>query len=156
MCGAKPCLTLSGTIHNFRFKRETCNEMNELAFEIELNDSYPKALERVIQCLKAEGFGVLTRIDIDKAFKEKIGETFRPYAILGACNPALAHQALQSELEVGLLLPCNVIVYEAEGGSVISIVDPLAMLGVAANPELATVAEEARTRLKRVNEALSR
>lgn len=81
---------------------------------------------------------------------KKLDTDFRRYVILGACNPPLAHQALQTELEIGLLLPCNVVVYEEDGGSVVSIVDPISMLGVVESPGLDPVANEARTRLQRV------
>ena len=86
--------------------------------------------------------------------KKKLDAEFRKHAILGACNPPLAHRALSTELEIGLLPPCNVIVYEEDGGSVVSIVDPISMLGVVESPELEPVADEARTRLGRVAEAL--
>lgn len=113
------------------------------------------AIERVTSALKERGFGVLTEIDVQATLKMKLDAEFRKYVILGACNPTLAHQALQTELEIGLLLPCNVIVYEQNGGSVISIVDPISMLGVVDHPGLAPVAEEARARLKIVHDALS-
>ena len=130
-------------------------DLTDYAYRTIVDIPFEQAIERVTAALMEQGFGVLTEIDVKATLKKKLNTDFRKYVILGACNPALAHRALQSELEVGLLLPCNVIVYEAEGGSVIAIVDPISMLGVAANPELAPVAEEARTRLKRVNEALS-
>jgi uncharacterized protein (DUF302 family) len=117
--------------------------------------SYEQAVERTTAALKEQGFGVLTEIDVKATLKEKLDVDFRKYVILGACNPPLAHQALGTELEIGLLLPCNVIVYEENGGSVVSIVDPLSMLGVVGNPELEPVADEAWTRLQRVIEALS-
>jgi uncharacterized protein (DUF302 family) len=101
--------------------------------------------------LKEEGFGVLTEIDVQATLKKKLDADFRRYVILGACNPKLAYQALQNELEIGLLLPCNVIVYETnESQSVVSIVDPMSMLGVVEKDELAGVANEAKARLSRV------
>jgi uncharacterized protein (DUF302 family) len=117
---------------------------------------YPQAIEKVTAALKEEGFGVLTEIDVKAALKKKLDADFRRYVILGACNPKLAHQALNMELEIGLLLPCNVIVYENEGGdgSTVSIVDPISMLSVAHNDELDPVADEARARLQRVVESL--
>lgn len=117
---------------------------------------YEAAIERVTDALKAEGFGVLTKIDMQATLKEKLNADFRRYIILGACNPNLAHQALQTELEVGLLLPCNVIVYEGDTAqsSIVSIVDPIAMLGVVTNPTIDAVASEARTRLQRVVDSL--
>ena len=118
-----------------------------------------EAVERVVAALKDEGFGVLTRIDMDQAFREKLGADFRPYTILGACNPALAHQALTARSQVGLLLPCNVTVdQEGEGDSLVRIVDPLEMLASAMDgedQELSEIAREARERLERVAMALS-
>jgi uncharacterized protein (DUF302 family) len=111
---------------------------------------YAQAVEQVIVALKNEGFGVLTEIDVKETLKEKLDVDFRDYVILGVCNPPLAHRALTTALDVGLLLPCNVIVYEKGAQSVISIVDPMAMLGVLAYPELEAVAKEARDRLARV------
>ncbi len=126
-----------------------------LAFRTRLNLPYERAVERVTEALKAEGFGVLTEIDVRETLKKKLDVDFRKYVILGACNPPLAHQALTTELEIGLLLPCNVIVYEEDGGSVVSIVDPVAMLGLVERPALRAVAEEARARLQRVVEAVA-
>ena len=125
------------------------------SFKTKLELPYDQAVEKVTAALKGEGFGVLTEIDVKTTLKKKLDVDFRRYVILGACNPRLAHQALQTELDLGLLLPCNVIVYEEDGGSVISIVDPLSMLGVVQNPELDRVADEARSRLERVVAAIS-
>ena len=113
---------------------------------------YEAAIEQVTAALKDEGFGVLTTIDMQATLKQKLGADFRRYVILGACNPQLAYQALQNDLEIGLLLPCNVIVYEGDSDdrSVVSIVDPQAMLGMVENPALDVVATEARARLQRV------
>lgn len=119
-------------------------------FRANLSIPYEEAIDRVTEALKDEGFGVLTEIDVKATLKKKLDAEFRKYVILGACNPKLAHQALQQELALGLLLPCNVIVYEEEGGSVVSIVDPLTMLGVVDNPALQSVANEATERLQRV------
>ncbi len=129
----------------------------KLAFQIELPDSYEIAVEKTIAALKTEGFGVLTRIDMRATLKEKIDVDFRPYVILGACNPPLANQALNSDSLSGLLLPCNVTVEEAEGGALISIVNPEAMLmlpPLADNADVISVAKEARTRLEHVAQAL--
>ena len=122
-----------------------------------LNAPYEVAIERVTAALKNEGFGVLTTIDVKATLKQKLDTDFRRYVILGACNPPLAHRALSTELEIGLLLPCNVIVYEDESGtgSVVSIVDPQAMLGTGINPALAPVADEAAARLRRVLAAVA-
>ena len=116
--------------------------------------TFDEALTKVEEELKKEGFGILTEIDVKSTFKEKLDVDFRRYKILGACNPNLAYQALGADLDMGLLLPCNVIVYEADGGSVVSIVDPMQMLSVAERPELAQVAGEARGKLERVAAAL--
>jgi uncharacterized protein (DUF302 family) len=125
------------------------------ALTVEIDAPYEEAIERATAALKQEGFGVLTEIDVKATLKKKIGADFRRYVILGACNPGLAHQALQAELNIGLMLPCNVIVYEAEAGSVVSIVDPMAMLSVGLNPGLKTVADQARAKLENVAAALS-
>ena len=123
-----------------------------------LDVPYEAAVERVTAALKTEGFGVLTTIDVQSTLKQKLDVDFRRYVILGACNPTLAHRAMSTELEIGLLLPCNVIVYEDDSGagSVVSIVDPHAMLGTGINPALAPVADEAAARLRRVLEEIAR
>lgn len=123
----------------------------DYGFRTTLNVPYKEAIEKATVALKEEGFGVLTEIDVKATLKKKLDADFRRYIILGACNPNLAYQALQSELEIGLLLPCNVIVYETEEGqSTVSIVDPLSMLGVVKSPTLDPIATEAKTRLQRV------
>ena len=110
---------------------------------------------RVREELQKEGFGVLTEIDVKGTLKEKLDVDFRPYRILGACNPSLAHQALSTETDIGLLLPCNVVVYEgAGGGSVVSIMDPVEQLAVAGRDDMEPLATEVRTRMERVLEAL--
>jgi uncharacterized protein (DUF302 family) len=119
-------------------------------FSTKLAIPYAEAVERATAALKDEGFGVLTEIDVRATLKQKLGADFRRYVILGACNPPLAYQALQADLDVGLLLPCNVIVYENGPGAVVSIVDPIAMLDVLANPALRPVAETAREKLQAV------
>lgn len=115
---------------------------------------YEKAVEKVTEELKKEGFGVLTSIDVKETLKKKIDVDFKKYIILGACNPPLAHKALQSEEELGLLLPCNVIVYEKNGGSMVSFFDPMIMTELIDNDELKTVAEEVKTKMVRVFEAI--
>ena len=117
---------------------------------IDIAGPFDQALERVQAALKAEGFGVLSDIDIQKAMKEKLGKDMPAYRILGACNPPLAHQALQADPEIGLLLPCNVVVQEASDGVTISIADPRAMFSLVDNPRLTPVVEEADQRLRRV------
>ena len=110
-----------------------------------------QAIQRTTDALKQEGFGVLTTIDVKATLKAKIDVDFKPYVILGACNPRLAHRALQAEEELGLLLPCNVIVYDnGDGTTRVSVVDPHAMMGVVENAELKQVADEAASRLRRV------
>ena len=127
----------------------------DYGFRTRVNLPYEQAIEKVTAALKEQGFGVLTTIDIKTTLKKKLDVDFRQYAILGACNPTLANQALNEELEIGLLLPCNVIVYDDEkGGSVVSIVDPITMLGVVVNPALDKIAGEARARLQQVAAAL--
>jgi uncharacterized protein (DUF302 family) len=118
--------------------------------------TYEQAVERATEALKAEGFGVLTTIDVKQTLKQKLDREFRKYAILGACNPKLADRALHTELEIGLLLPCNVIVYESEPGrSVIAAMAPIAALGIVGeNAELSGVAEDADQRLRRALAAI--
>ncbi|MCB9099977.1 MAG: DUF302 domain-containing protein [Anaerolineales bacterium] len=128
----------------------------EYGLRTTLDVPYETAIEKTTAALKVEGFGILTEIDVKATLKKKLDADFRPYIILGACNPNLAHQALQTELELGLLLPCNVIVYESdEGQSIVSVVDPIMMMGVVENEALAIVANEAKARLQRVITALN-
>jgi uncharacterized protein (DUF302 family) len=128
--------------------------MNEIGTRIELKTNYDDAIVKTTAALKEEGFGVLTTIDVQATLKQKLSTDFRRYVILGACNPPLAYRALSTDLDVGLLLPCNVIVYQENDGAVVSIVDPLSMLGVIANPTLEPVANEAREKLRRVADRL--
>ncbi|MEJ2759102.1 MAG: DUF302 domain-containing protein [Anaerolineales bacterium] len=132
--------------------------MENLAFTIHLAEEYETAIETVTAALKEEGFGVLTEIDVKATLKKKIGADFRKYAILGACNPPLAHKALQSEPLIGLLLPCNVTVEETENGTMVNMVNPKTLLlsnpATAEIPELVEVATDAYDRLNRVSEAL--
>ena len=123
---------------------------------VEIPVGYERAVELATAALKAQGFGVLTTIDVQQTLKQKIDRDFQKYVILGACNPPLADRALRAELEVGLLLPCNVIVYEvAPGRSAVSAMAPLAALGIVGdNPELLAVAQEADARLRSALTAL--
>jgi uncharacterized protein (DUF302 family) len=130
--------------------------MTELGFQTRLDLPYEAAIERVTEALKDEGFGVLTSIDVKETMKKKLDVDFHQYAILGACNPSLAHKALSARPDVGLLLPCNVIVYEEDGQSVVNIVDPLSMFSFIQDPALEPVVVEARQRLQRVSEALKK
>lgn len=118
------------------------------------NYGFDEAVEKVTEELKKEGFGVLTTIDVKDTLKKRIDVDFKNYKILGACNPGFAHKALGIEEELGLLLPCNVIVYEKESGTAVSIFDPLVMEKIIVNPEMEPVAAEVREKLLRVLEAL--
>ena len=123
---------------------------------LRLDIPYPEAVEKVTEALAQEGFGILTEIDVKATLKKKLDADFRPYIILGACNPPLAHRALTTELEIGLMMPCNVIVYDDNGQSVVSIADPNLMASMSGSSGLDEVAAEARTRLERVVASLSR
>ncbi|HEX2906860.1 MAG TPA: DUF302 domain-containing protein, partial [Phototrophicaceae bacterium] len=126
-----------------------------LGITCHLRTDYDPALTRVTKALQGEGFGVLTEIDVQATLKKKLDVDFRPYKILGACNPPLAYRALQAAPEVGLLLPCNVTVTQVGENAVdISLVDPLMMMDFVRNPALAAVASEARDKLERVAAAL--
>lgn len=129
----------------------------QLGIQVHLDTSYENAIEQVTAALKEQGFGVLTSIDVKATLKNRLDVDFRKYTILGACNPPLAHRALTAEPAVGLLLPCNVVVYEdeAQGGAIVSLVDPLAMMGFVDNPALTPIANEARARLEKVAAALA-
>lgn len=116
--------------------------------------TFEQAIEKVTGELKKEGFGVLTSIDVKDTLKKKIDVDFKKYTILGACNPKIAHGALQVEEELGLLLPCNVIVYEKNAKTVVSIFDPRVMTLVIENLEMKPVAEEVKNKLQRVLEAV--
>jgi uncharacterized protein (DUF302 family) len=115
---------------------------------------FGEAVDRVTAALKEEGFGVLTRIDVDEVLKSKIGVDFRPYVILGACNPVLAHQALTADDNIGLMLPCNVVVAVIEGGTEIAFVRPHAMMDIVDLPEIRGMADEAQARLERALQAV--
>ena len=120
-----------------------------------LTDMEPEAAEaRLRTALAAEGFGILTEIDVAATLKEKLGVDWVPYRILGACNPGLAHRALGNEEDVGLLLPCNVIVYRRGDVTAVRVLEPRLMADLTGNPELGPIAEEARERLERALEAL--
>lgn len=134
--------------------------MNAVTFDYGLKKTLPLPIDdadsRVREALKEEGFGVLTEIDVRATFKEKIDAEFRPYRILGACNPHLAHLALTAEIDIGLLLPCNVVVYEGESAdeSVVSILDPEVQLAAAGRTDIEPLAKEVRERMVRVLDAL--
>ncbi len=123
--------------------------MAEIGIRKTVKGDYEKVLAKVPEVLKAEGFGILTRIDVKATLKEKIGVDFRRYQILGACNPKYAHQALTAEVGIGALLPCSVAVWEEDDGSVtVNAVDPLQTIA-AAKPALRPIAEQVRERLSR-------
>jgi len=131
--------------------------MSDMAFEVTVKAPFEAVQEQVIEALKAEGFGVLTRIDVHDTLKAKLDVDFRKYAILGACNPSLAHKALSNRPDAGLMLPCNVIVEENDEGTLVRIVDPAAMMkagGFEDDPALQEVGGEAGERLQRVADAL--
>ena len=127
----------------------------DIGIRITLKTSFEQAIQKTIDALKAEGFGVLTQIDVKTTLKEKINVDFRRYMILGACNPTLAHRALSANPDVGLLLPCNVTVQEAGDEIAVTAVDPLLMLGVLQeDPAVKGVAVEAKAKLERVISSL--
>ena len=130
--------------------------MSDLGFQSILNLPYEMALEKVTEALKTEGFGILTSIDVKETMKKKLDVDFRKYTILGACNPPLANRSLTARPDVGLLLPCNVIVYEEGAGTVVNIIDPLSMVNFIPDEALEVVAREAAERLKRVSAALQK
>ena len=119
-------------------------------FSKTLDVPFDEAVARVIEALKGEGFGVLTDIDVRATLKSKLGAEFRPYRILGACNPKLAYRALQLEDKVGTMLPCNVIVQQHAGGVEVAAIDPIASMQAIENPDLAKLATEVRAKLRRV------
>ena len=126
----------------------------EIGIRTRLKVDYEQAVQAARAALQEEGFGVLTEIDVKATLKAKLDKDFRRYVILGACNPPLAHRALDADASVGLLLPCNVIVYEEGDGSVVAAVNPLSLLGVLDNPTLREVAQEAERRLRRAIDKL--
>ena len=120
-----------------------------------LDLGFDDALVKVPEALKAEGFGVLTEIDVQATLKKKLDVDFRRYRILGACNPPFAHRALQHSLDVGMLMPCNVIVYETDAGkTVVSAVDPMQTMAAQGEPALRPLADEVRQKLQRVIDSL--
>ncbi|MHB1203382.1 MAG: DUF302 domain-containing protein [Acidithiobacillus sp.] len=130
--------------------------MTTYAFSTTTTGSFQGALSKVTEALKAEGFGVLTEIDVAATLKAKLGIDSRPYKILGACNPQFAHQAIEADPDIGLLLPCNVIVREeADGQITVGFMDPAAVLGMVGNPQVTAIGETVRAKLVRVRDSLA-
>jgi len=128
---------------------------SQIGMFVRMDTDFDTAVTRTKEALKAEGFGVLTEIDVEDTLKQKLGVAYPPYKILGACNPQLAYRALTAAPEVGLLLPCNITVRQVgDTGVEVGLVDPLAMLGVLDQADLGPIAGEARLRLERVRQAL--
>ena len=124
-------------------------------FNIQINGNFGNAVQRVTEALKTEGFGVLTDIDVQATMKAKLGIDGKPYRILGACNPPLAHKALSADPDIGLLLPCNVVVREEPDGKInVGFMDPIAVLKLTDNPQIGEIAKDVRARLERVRDLL--
>lgn len=130
------------------------SEKQHYGLSTPVKESYEDAIAKVTAELKEQGFGILTEIDVKATMKKKLDVDIDKYVILGACNPSLAYQSLQTEQEMGLLLPCNVIVYEKEGTTYVSLLDPMGMMAFSGNDALCDMAEEARSRLDKVYEAM--
>jgi uncharacterized protein (DUF302 family) len=126
----------------------------EYGMQTKLDLTFEEALERVMEALKSEGFGVLTRIDIHEKLKEKLGVDFKKYVILGACHPPSAHRALLAEENIGLMLPCNVIVYEKDGATVVAAIRPSSAMGMIDNDELKLIAGDVERKLENVINSL--
>jgi uncharacterized protein (DUF302 family) len=133
-------------------KQKMVNEAGKglgYGFSRALDLPFEEAVNRARETLKAEGFGVLSEVDIKEKMKEKLGVDFRNYVILGACNPPIAYQALQEEMGLGLLLPCNVVVYEENDQSVVAAIDAVKMMSIVGNPKLEAAAEQVNEKLQR-------
>lgn len=128
----------------------------QYAMTVRTSASFSEASRRIRELLKAQGFGVLTEIDVQATLREKLGERMEQYVILGACNPPLAHRALTADRSIGLLLPCNVVVRETSDGSIVEALDPRAIADVAGNTELTDIAEDAAARIQTALDALPR
>lgn len=131
-------------------------ERTTYAFKTKVKLDYEEAISKVTEELKAEGFGVLTEINVKETLKQKIGVDFRKYIILGACNPQLAHKVMQAEVDLGIMLPCNVIVYEDDaGGVVVAAMNPSSAMSVVDNPDVGPTAKEVGDKLERVIKAMA-
>jgi uncharacterized protein (DUF302 family) len=128
--------------------------MINYGFTKELDTGFEQAVRQVTENLEKEGFGVLSTIDVKEKFKQKLGIDFKKYVILGACNPVSAHKAIEAEENIGLMLPCNVIVYEKDNKVVIAAIKPTAAMQMIDNPELNKIAADVETKIKRVIEAI--
>lgn len=125
------------------------------SFSTQLRGNLQEIEERLVELLKEEGFGILTEIDVQKTLKQKLGLEKRPYKILGACNPVLANQAIETDPDIGLLLPCNVVIREEETGVItVAFMDPESVLGLVDRDDVAVLAKDVRSRLERVRQAL--
>jgi uncharacterized protein (DUF302 family) len=125
------------------------------SFSTRLTGNLKEIEERLVEALMSEGFGILTEIDVQATMKAKLGIEHRPYRILGACNPSLAHQAIEAEPDIGLLLPCNLVLRQEENGDVtVAFMDPVAVLQLVDRPEVAELAHEVKQRLQRVEQAI--
>ncbi len=131
-------------------------ETTDYGFRTQLHVPFERGLGQVADALKAEGFGILTEIDVTATLKKKLGIDFREYRILGACNPPLAHRALQVEEDIGLLLPCNVVVQETETGVSVATINPVAAMSMVKNEKLPEIAREASAKLQRVIHSLEK
>jgi len=126
-------------------------------FNITLNDTFDNVITRVTEALKTEGFGILTEISVDGTFKKKLDVDIRPYKILGACNPNYAHKAITQEPDIGLLLPCNVVVREEEDGSInVCFMDPMSVMGLVQRPELVDLGKQVKEKLMRARDILEK
>ncbi len=124
-------------------------------FSIELKGDFDLIESQVVDALQAEGFGIMTEIDVQATMAKKLGIDGKPYKILGACNPSLAHQAIEAEPDIGLLLPCNVVIRETKSGSfIVAFMDPTSVLNLVGREEIAGLAQEVRDRLERVKQAI--
>lgn len=131
--------------------------MSNYGFGVTVPGGFDEVIDKTIEALKTEGFGVLTTIDVKATLKKKIDVDRRPYTILGACNPVLANRAIEAEPDIGLLLPCNVVVRSEENGDVtVSFMDPVSVLTLVARDDVAELAREVRSRLERVRDAVSK